>query len=142
MPFAVYVLGMAIFSMGTTEMMLSGLLPLLSADLSVSIPTAALLVSGFALGMAIGGPLLTVFFARLEPKRILIILLALFVVGQSIGAVAPTYAVLMVSRVIAARWPWARFFLVLRHRLWSAWPEDTAGPGRWPSWSAGSPCPV
>ncbi|GAA1681443.1 MFS transporter [Fodinicola feengrottensis] len=102
MPFAVYVLGMAIFSMGTTEMMLSGLLPLLSADLSVSIPTAALLVSGFALGMAIGGPLLTVFFARLEPKRILIILLALFVVGQSIGAVAPTYAVLMVSRVIAA----------------------------------------
>lgn len=102
MPFAVYVLGMAIFSMGTTEMMLSGLLPLLSTDLAVSIPTVALLVSGFALGMAIGGPILTVFFARLEAKKALLILLVLFVVGQSIGAVAPTYAVLMVSRVIAA----------------------------------------
>jgi DHA1 family inner membrane transport protein len=93
---------MAIFSMGTTEMMLSGLLPLLSADLAVSIPTVALLVSGFALGMAIGGPLLTILFARLEPKKALLILLVIFVVGQSLGAVAPTYAVLMLSRVVAA----------------------------------------
>lgn len=102
MPFAVYVLGMAIFSMGTTEMMLSGLLPLMSQDLAVSIPAVGLLVSGFALGMMLGGPVLTVLSLRIEPKRALLALLALFVAGQTLGAVAPGYGVLMVSRVVAA----------------------------------------
>ncbi|MFF1820687.1 MFS transporter [Kribbella sp. NPDC058245] len=102
MPVAVYVLGMAIFSMGTTEMMLSGLLPSLTAHLSISLPTAGLLISGFAIGVAIGGPLLTSLLVRLEPKLVLLMLLGLFVLGQSLGAVAPTYSVLMVSRVIAA----------------------------------------
>ncbi|WP_163510251.1 MFS transporter [Fodinicola acaciae] len=102
MPFAVYVLGMAIFSMGTTEMMLSGLLPLLSQDLAVSIPAVGLLVSGFALGMMFGGPVLTVLSLRIAPKRALLGLLALFVAGQTLGAIAPGYAVLMVSRVVAA----------------------------------------
>jgi MFS transporter, DHA1 family, inner membrane transport protein len=57
LPLAVYVLGLAVFCIGTTAVMISGLLPMLSRDLRVSIPTAGLLISGYAGGVVIGGPL-------------------------------------------------------------------------------------
>ncbi|MBB6487093.1 Cmx/CmrA family chloramphenicol efflux MFS transporter [Rhizobium lusitanum] len=102
MPIAIYVLGLSIFCLGTTEFMISGLLPELAHDFHVSIPTAAWLISGFALAVAIGGPPLTLLSLRIRQKTALIFLLVLFNIGQILGAVAPSYNVLMVARVITA----------------------------------------
>lgn len=102
MPLAIYVLGLSIFCLGTTEFMISGLLPELAHDFSVSIPTAALLISGFALAVALGGPPLTLAFLRIRQKTALVGLLVLFNVGQLLGALAPSYGVLMAARVITA----------------------------------------
>lgn len=102
MPLAVYVLGLSVFCIGTSEFMISGLLPELAADLSVSIPDAGLLISGYALGVVIGGPVLTLATLRVPRKTSLLGLLSLFVVGQTIGALAPGYTVLMIGRIVAA----------------------------------------
>ena len=64
MPFAIYALAVAAFAVGTAEFVISGILPLLAGDLGVSIPTAGLLVTAYAVGIAIGGPVLTVATAR------------------------------------------------------------------------------
>ncbi|MET9953726.1 Cmx/CmrA family chloramphenicol efflux MFS transporter [Streptomyces sp. NPDC006339] len=102
MPLAVYVLGLSVFCIGTTEFMISGLLPELSRDLSVSVPTVGWLISGYALGVVVGGPALTVATLRVPRKTSLVGLLLLFVLGQTMGALAPGYGVLMAGRVIAA----------------------------------------
>ncbi|QXE39417.1 MFS transporter [Streptomyces sp. GMY02] len=102
MPLAVYVLGLAVFALGTSEFMLSGLLPPLADDLDVSIPTAGLLISAFAIGMVVGAPLLAVATLRLPRRATLIALISVFGLGQIMGALAPTYEVLFVSRVISA----------------------------------------
>jgi DHA1 family inner membrane transport protein len=102
MPVAVYVLGLSVFCIGTSEFMISGLLPDLAADLAVSIPDAGLLISGYALGVVVGGPVLTLATLRVPRKTSLLGLLSLFVVGQTIAALAPGYPVLMVGRVVAA----------------------------------------
>jgi len=102
MPIAVYVLGLSVFCIGTSEFMISGLLPDLAADLAVSIPDAGLLISGYAFGVVIGGPVLTLATLRVPRKTALLALLSLFVVGQTIAALAPGYPVLMVGRVVAA----------------------------------------
>ncbi|OEU86730.1 chemotaxis protein [Streptomyces abyssalis] len=102
MPPSVYVLGLAVFALGTSEFMLSGLLQPLSRDLGVSIPRAGLLVSAFAVGMVVGAPLLAAATLRLPRRVTLIALLAVFGLGQVAGALAPTYGVLFASRVISA----------------------------------------
>lgn len=102
MPLGVYVLGLTVFCIGTTEFMISGLLPDLARDLSVSIPTVGLLISGYALGVVIGGPVLTVALLRINRKAALLGLLMVFIVGQTAGAMAPGYGVLLAARVIAA----------------------------------------
>lgn len=60
MPLAVYILGLSVFALGTSEFMLSGLLPPIADDMNVSIPQAGLLISAFAIGMVVGAPLLAV----------------------------------------------------------------------------------
>ena len=102
LPLAVYVLGLAVFCIGTTEVMISGLLPMLSHDLSVSIPTAGLLISGYAGGVVVGGPILTLAFLKTRRKTAAILLLGLFILGQAFGGLAPNYALLMISRIVAA----------------------------------------
>ncbi|MFI9011590.1 Cmx/CmrA family chloramphenicol efflux MFS transporter [Actinosynnema sp. NPDC053489] len=102
MPLAVYVLGLSVFCIGTSEFMVSGLLPELAADLAVSIPDAGLLISGYALGVVVGGPALTLATLRVPRKTALVGLLGLFVVGQTVGALAEGYAMLMTGRVVAA----------------------------------------
>ncbi|MFG3346486.1 Cmx/CmrA family chloramphenicol efflux MFS transporter [Streptomyces sp. NPDC048018] len=102
MPFAVYVLGLSVFCIGTTEFMISGLLPDLSRDLSVSVPAVGWLISGYALGVVAGGPALTVATLRVNRKKALVGLLFLFVLGQTMGALAPGYGVLLAGRVVAA----------------------------------------
>ncbi len=102
MPLAVYMLGLAVFALGTSEFMLSGLLPPIADDLDVSIPQAGLLISAFAIGMVIGAPLLAVATLRLPRRTTLIALITVFGLGQVAGALAPTYELLFASRVVSA----------------------------------------
>ena len=102
MPLAVHVLGLAVFALGSSEFMLSGLLPSIARDMDVSIPQAWMLISAFAVGMVVGAPLLAVATLRLPRRTTLIALLAAFGLGQVAGALAPTYAVLFASRVLSA----------------------------------------
>ncbi|QEV22365.1 Cmx/CmrA family chloramphenicol efflux MFS transporter [Streptomyces alboniger] len=102
MPIAVYMLGLAVFALGTSEFMLSGLLPPIADDMNVSIPRAGLLISAFAIGMVIGAPLLAVATLRLPRRTTLITLITVFGLGQVAGALAPSYEVLFASRVISA----------------------------------------
>ncbi|MFB7272824.1 Cmx/CmrA family chloramphenicol efflux MFS transporter [Streptomyces sp. NPDC056244] len=102
MPLAVYILGLSVFSLGTSEFMLSGLLPPLADDMNVSIPTAGLLISAFAIGMVVGAPLLAVATLRLPRRTTLLALITVFGLGQVVGALAPTYEILFATRVVSA----------------------------------------
>ncbi|WP_177261868.1 Cmx/CmrA family chloramphenicol efflux MFS transporter [Streptomyces sp. cf124] len=102
MPLSVYVLGLAVFALGTSEFMLSGLLPPIAEDMDVSIPRAGLLISAFAIGMVVGAPLLAVATLRLPRRTTLVALITVFGLGQIAGALAPTYAVLFASRIVSA----------------------------------------
>lgn len=102
MPLAVYILGLSVFALGTSEFMLSGLLPPIAEDMDVSIPQAGLLISAFAIGMVVGAPLLAVATLRLPRRTTLIALISVFGLGQIAGALAPSYEVLFVSRVVSA----------------------------------------
>ncbi|MFB7508389.1 Cmx/CmrA family chloramphenicol efflux MFS transporter [Streptomyces broussonetiae] len=124
MPIAVYVLGLTVFCIGTTEFMISGLLPDLAGDLSVSIPAVGWLISGYALGVVVGGPAVTLATLRVNRKTSLLGLLALFVAGQTVCALAPSYDVLMSGRVVAALAQGAFF------GIGSVVAVDLAGPER------------
>lgn len=102
MPLSVHVLGLSVFALGTSEFMLSGLLPPMAHDLHVSIPRAGLLISAFAIGMVVGAPLLAVATLRLPRRTALIALLGVFGLGQVAAALAPTYGLLFASRVLSA----------------------------------------
>lgn len=102
MPVAVHVLGLAVFALGTSEFMLSGLLPPIAEDMGVTIPQAGLLISAFAIGMVVGAPLLAVATLRLPRRTTLIALISLFGLGQVAGALAPSYELLFASRILAA----------------------------------------
>ena len=90
------------FAIGTTEFVVMGLLQQMAADLGVSIPAAGLLVSGYAMGVVIGGPVLAMATAKLPRKTVLLVLMGLFVFGNVLCALAPSYGVLMVARVITS----------------------------------------
>ncbi|MFB7719476.1 Cmx/CmrA family chloramphenicol efflux MFS transporter [Nocardia sp. NPDC056100] len=102
MPVAIYVLGFAIFAQGTSEFMLSGLLPEMAHDLNVSIPDAGLLISAYAIGMVIGAPLLAMATLRWPKRRALLSFLAVFIAAHMVGAVATGYPLLFTTRVIGA----------------------------------------
>ncbi|MGW1602037.1 MFS transporter [Streptomyces eurythermus] len=102
MPVAVFVLGLAIFCLNTTEVMVAGLLPSLSDGLDVSITAAGNLVTVFALGMVFGGPLLTLVLMRAPRKTALVLMMVLFLVGQTIGALATAYWAMVIARVVTA----------------------------------------
>jgi DHA1 family inner membrane transport protein len=95
-------LTLAAFAIGTTEFAVQGLLPEIAANLQTSIPRAGLLVSGYALGVAIGGPIVAVAMNRLERKTCLVILLSIFVIGHVLCAVSPNYPTLLAGRVVAS----------------------------------------
>ncbi len=99
---ALVALAISSFAIGTTEFVITGLLPEIAADFHVTIATAGLLVSGYALGVVVGAPLVTAAAARLPRKAVLLGLLVLFVAGNALSAIAPTYAVMLAGRVVAA----------------------------------------
>ncbi|MBW6398131.1 MFS transporter [Roseomonas sp. HJA6] len=102
MPIAVYALTAGAFGIGVTEFVIMGLLLQVSADLGVSIPAAGLLVSGYALGVFIGAPVLTIATRNLPRKTVLIALMVIFTLGNLACALAPNYAALMAARVLTA----------------------------------------
>ena len=100
MPLALWALTISAFAVGTTEFVIVGLLPTIAADLGVSIPSAGLLVSLYALGVTIGAPVLTAMADRVPRKRLLLLLLALFTLGNAYAAFAPDYGSLVAARFI------------------------------------------
>ena len=102
MPLPLYLLALAVFAMGTSEFMLAGLLPALSAELGVTVGAAGLLTSAFAIGMVVGAPLMAV-VARNWPRRAALVgFLILFLLAHVVGAITDSFGVLFVTRVLAA----------------------------------------
>lgn len=102
MPLALYALTVGAFGVGVTEFVIMGLLLEVSRELNVTIAATGLLISGYALGVTVGAPVLTVLTARWPRKRVLIGLMVIFVVGNAACALAPTYGWLMAARVLTA----------------------------------------
>ncbi|WP_367125340.1 Cmx/CmrA family chloramphenicol efflux MFS transporter [Streptomyces phytohabitans] len=102
MPFAVYVLGLAVFAQGTSEFMLSGLVTGIADDLHVSLSAAGLLTSAFAVGMVVGAPLMSLLCRRWPRRRALVGFLTVFVAVHVVGALTTHYPVLLATRVVGA----------------------------------------
>jgi len=102
MPIALLALTAGAFGIGTTEFVIMGLLLQVSTDLHVSITAAGLLISGYALGVAVGAPVLTIATRKLPRKTVLLALMAIFTLGNLACALAPSYETLMAARVITS----------------------------------------
>ncbi|SIR25053.1 MFS transporter [Pseudacidovorax sp. RU35E] len=102
MPLALLALTAGAFGIGTTEFVIMGLLQQVAADLRVSITAAGLLISGYALGVAVGAPVLTLATRRLPRRTVLIALMGVFTAGNIACALAPDYATLMAARVLTS----------------------------------------
>jgi DHA1 family inner membrane transport protein len=100
MPLALWALALSAFAIGTTEFVIVGLIPTIAASLQVSVPSAGLLVSLYALGVAIGAPLLTAMTGRVPRKQLLLGLMVLFTIGNLVAWMAPDYMALMAARVL------------------------------------------
>lgn len=101
-PLALYALTAGAFGIGTTEFVIMGLLMQVASDLHVSIAAAGLLISGYALGVFVGAPLLTAATSRMPRKAVLVALMVIFTLGNLACALAPNYTVLMVARVVTS----------------------------------------
>jgi MFS transporter, DHA1 family, inner membrane transport protein len=102
MPLALYALTAGAFGIGVTEFIIMGLLIQVGADLGVSIPAAGLLISGYALGVVVGAPIMTIATGRWPRKTVLLSLMAIFTIGNAACALAPDYWTLMAARVLTA----------------------------------------
>ena len=102
MPIALLALTAGAFGIGTTEFVIMGLLLQVSTDLHVTIAAAGLLISGYAISVAVGAPLLTIASRSLPRKTVLLVLMVIFTLGNLACALAPSYGWLMAARVITA----------------------------------------
>ncbi|MFD0563440.1 MFS transporter [Kitasatospora saccharophila] len=102
MPLALLALAIGAFGIGTTEFVIMGLLPEVAADFGVGIPTAGLLVTGYAVGVVVGAPLMTVLGTRISRKRMLMLLMVLFTAGNLLSALAPGFGAMLAGRIVAS----------------------------------------
>ncbi|MFZ4280001.1 MULTISPECIES: MFS transporter [Streptomyces] len=109
MPLALLALAVSAFGIGTTEFVMMGLLPNVADDLGTSVPTAGHLVSAYAIGVVLGAPLLTGLGSRVPRKKMLLLLMALFTVGNLASALAPDFGWLLAGRFLAGL-PHGAFF--------------------------------
>ncbi|EJK2113982.1 MFS transporter [Vibrio navarrensis] len=100
MPLALLALTLSAFAIGTTEFVIVGLIPTMAADLAVSIPSAGFLVSLYALGVAIGAPVLTALSGKWNRKYVLLAVMSLFVIGNLLAWQAPGYNTLILARIL------------------------------------------
>ncbi|WP_244297874.1 MFS transporter [Streptomyces griseoflavus] len=101
-PIGLFALALAGFGIGIAEFVIVGLLPEIATQYAVSEAAAGILVSGYAIAVAVGAIALTAAVSRFNRKHVLLGLMALFIVGNLICAVAPTYEIMLIGRVIAA----------------------------------------
>ncbi|GAA1951567.1 MFS transporter [Kitasatospora viridis] len=102
MPLALLALAIGAFGIGTTEFVVMGLLPQIAGDYGVSIPTAGLLVTGYAIGVVLGAPLMTVLGTRINRRTMLMVLMGLFTLGNLLSALAPSFGVMLAGRIVAS----------------------------------------
>ncbi|USD38685.1 MFS transporter [Ferrimonas sp. SCSIO 43195] len=100
MPLALFALTLSAFAIGTTEFVIVGLVPTIASDLGVSLPSAGLLVSLYALGVAVGAPVLTALTSHWNRKHLLLALMTLFIIGNLIAWLSPGYNTLIAARVL------------------------------------------
>ena len=101
-PVPIIALALSAFAIGTTEFVIMGLLPQVAGNLSVSIPTAGWLVSGYALGVFIGAPIMAITTQKLPHRTALMALMGIFILGNALCALSPSYGFLMAARIITA----------------------------------------
>jgi MFS transporter, DHA1 family, inner membrane transport protein len=101
MPLQVWILTLSAFAIGTAEFVIAGLLPQVASSLRITEGQAGNLITAYALAIVVGGPIMTLWLARFEKRKVLLGLMALFIAGNLIGAVTTNYIVLLISRVIA-----------------------------------------
>lgn len=102
MPLALWALAISAYAIGTTEFVIVGLLPTVASDLNITLPTAGLIVSVYALGVTFGAPVLTALTGRLPRKALLLGLMGLFIAGNLLAGFSPNYEVLLIARVLSA----------------------------------------
>ncbi|WDV54773.1 MFS transporter [Streptomyces coeruleorubidus] len=102
MPFALLLLGLAVFAQGTSEFMLSGLVPDIARNLGVSVPAAGALTSAFAVGMVVGAPLVAGLARRWPRRGALLAFLVVFLAVHVVGALTGSFEVLLATRVVGA----------------------------------------
>ncbi|MDE1164575.1 MAG: MFS transporter [Pseudomonas sp.] len=102
MRFILFSLALAAFAIGTTEFAPMGLLPVIASGVGVSIPSAGMLISAYAVGVMVGAPLMTLLLSPARRKTALLLLMAIFTVGNVLSAFAPGYASLLFSRVFTS----------------------------------------
>ncbi len=101
-PLSLLCLTIGAFAIGMTEFIIMGLLPNVADDLHVTIPQAGQLITSYALGVAVGAPVLTVITHRMQQKKLLVLLMCIFIAGNALSAVAPTYYLLIAARIMTA----------------------------------------
>jgi len=102
MTLPLFALFLAAFAFGTAEFVITGVLPEVAAGLGISIPVAGYLVSGYALGIAVGGPLLAVFTKKMTRKSLILLLGTVFTIGHVFCALAPNFELLMLARIVVS----------------------------------------
>ncbi len=102
MPLAIYALMIGAFGIGTTEFVIMGILPQIGKDLGVSLSSAGFLISAYALGVAVGAPILSILSSKFPKKSSLIALMAIFTLGNLVCALAPDYWTLMAARIVTS----------------------------------------
>jgi MFS transporter, DHA1 family, inner membrane transport protein len=100
MPIALFALTLSAFAIGTTEFVTVGLVPTISNDLNISVPSTGLLVTMYAFGVAIGAPILTALTSKYNKKYILIYAMVIFSLGHVVAALAPNFTTLLIARIV------------------------------------------
>lgn len=95
-------LALGAFGIGVTEFSPMGMLPVIANDLAVSIPTAGMLISAYAFGVLLGAPVMTLLFANMGRRNLLLLSMAIFTLGNLISALADSYNVLLLGRIITS----------------------------------------
>ncbi|MFF2482796.1 MFS transporter [Paenibacillus sp. NPDC058071] len=101
-PLSLICLTIGAFAIGMTEFLVMGLLPNVADDLHVTISQAGQIITGYALGVAIGAPVLTMLTHSQPKKRLLVLLMGIFIIGNALSMIAPTYPLLVGARVLTA----------------------------------------
>ncbi|MDY1813368.1 MFS transporter [Klebsiella pneumoniae] len=126
MPLALFALTIGAFAIGTTEFVIVGLVPTIAQQLSISLPSAGLLVSIYALGVAIGAPVLTALTGRMPRKQLLLALMVLFTAGNVLAWQAPGYETLILARLLTGLAHGACSSLLARQLLPAWWQKEKA----------------